>query len=211
MSKTGVYLLIDKRSSQFYVGSTSNLSDRISHHKRTLNRGEHSNPTLQVLYNSEPNLPFNEKLDVVRTVVNDRETAFDLEQSIINEFLDSGYLLNRAKNARSPGEGITISDEGKRKLSELKTGVKMSDDARAKMSAFQRGKIISEEQRIKMSEALKGRTKNPEHVRKVAESHFKPVSFNGVEYKSISEFASANNLSMATASRRAQKLRGGNG
>ena len=55
------------------------------------------------------------------------------------------------------GTNRKMSEETKRKLSELNKGKKLSAEARREMSETHKGKRVSEETRRKMSEAHKGR------------------------------------------------------
>ena len=48
---SGVYAIVCRANNKFYIGSSVNLSKRISHHKKALENNKHRNPHLQSAYN----------------------------------------------------------------------------------------------------------------------------------------------------------------
>ena len=169
--------------------------------------GQHTNPALQELYKGLDGAAFHEHFEVTKIPTDTRDEAYVVEQTLIDQLKETGLLLNVALDARSPGKGVGISEEGKRKLSLAAAGRKISEEHKARLSEVHRGKEISPEHRAALSDAHKGVPKAPEHVAKVAQAHFKKVVCDGVEYASVKEFAEKNGLSMMTASRRAKALR----
>jgi group I intron endonuclease len=78
----------------------------------------------------------------------------------------------RKRRLSEVNTGKTHSPATRKKISEAHTGKKMSAETRAKMSAARRGKRIGpcpEERRKRISESLKGRKLPPETCRKMAE------------------------------------------
>lgn len=52
LKKTGVYIIINKKSNKFYIGSTTeSIHKRLLHHLNTLKKGKHKNPHLQKAWN----------------------------------------------------------------------------------------------------------------------------------------------------------------
>lgn len=208
-SKPGVYTLTHKDSNQVYVGSTDQLNDRIGVHRWHLEKGKHPNPILQKIFDEAVSEAFSEIFDVEKIPTADRETAYLKEQETIDALKDTGRLLNRALDVKSPGKGIGVSEQGRRRLSEAAVGRRLSDETKEKLSAAHKGKTISSEQRVMISKQFKGVPKTPEHAAKAGAGHWKSVECEGVVYPSLKAFAEAKGLSMATASRRAKKLRNG--
>lgn len=97
---------------------------------------------------------------------------FDIpDVDLANDWEQMYILFERAKgkaeyNIANGGNGKgTVSEETKRKLSEINKGSNhpmygkhLSDETRKKISEANKGKLISEEQRKHLSEVMKGRT-----------------------------------------------------
>ena len=67
--KSAVYFITDKETGKSYVGSTSNIQDRIKYHRNRLNKNIHNNKELQAAYNNNPGL------EVIYAVVETKEEA----------------------------------------------------------------------------------------------------------------------------------------
>lgn len=201
------YTLVHKATGNVYVGSCSSVNDRLAHHRWALKKGTHTNPNLQKLFDESNSVNFKEVFDVIVQKTPDKETALVLEQAKLDELQGTGRLLNVATDASNPGKGITVSPEGRARISAAKKGVPISDYQRQRLSETHTGKTLTEEHRHAISKRHKGVPKTPEHVAKVATAHHKKVVADGVTYSSVKEFAQANGYSMATASRKAKMLR----
>lgn len=76
-----------------------------------------------------------------------------LEQFFIKQYdsIKNGY------NSSEGGKNGLLSEETKKKMSEVRTGKKYSLESRKKMSESRKGIVYSEETRKKMSESRKGK------------------------------------------------------
>jgi hypothetical protein len=108
------------------------------------------------------------------------EEAFKHEIYMIAVFgrkdLGTGILHNRTAGGEGTS-GAVISEETRRKLSELKKGKNNfhygkspSEETKRKISESQKGKTHSEESRRKMSEVKRGKTQSEQHKRKLSEA-----------------------------------------
>jgi len=161
----GVYKLIHKESGKVYVGSTSDLYERVHNHATDLLSGNHKNRNLQDCFNSsqEFNLEFTE------TKGSTGELRTSLEQAEIDTLLPTGKLLNMALNAKAPW-----------------TGQKRPPQVGAAVSKANRERVHSLESRKKMSEARTGKKQSPETILKRRETMgLGKVIVNGVEYASF--------------------------
>lgn len=99
MSIIAVYMITDKISKKFYIGSTNNLQRRINEHKQELKNNTHHNKSLQELYNNKAKLNFyhieKETIEEVRS----------LEDFLLKQSKDNPNLLNISINS-SGGSGI---------------------------------------------------------------------------------------------------------
>lgn len=84
----GAYLIIDKGTGKFYVGSTRNVHERYQRHISQLRAGKHHNFELQSLW--ERARGFSLKVYPTDT----REEAYLIEQDIIDRYLDSPLMVN---------------------------------------------------------------------------------------------------------------------
>lgn len=100
------YVIENKETGRIYVGSAKRISARINAHRQMLRDGQHSNVNLQNEYDrcvDENNFIIH--ICPTPTV----EDARDREQMILDEGHSTGYLLNRADNARCPFSGYDRS------------------------------------------------------------------------------------------------------
>jgi hypothetical protein len=123
------------------------------------------------------------------------EDAFKHEIYMISVFgrkdLGAGILHNRTDG----GEGVSgyiVSEETRKKLSEMRKGKTLSEETKRKVSAAGKGRTHSEETKIKISEAHKGRTFSEEHKIKIGEltkEKWKNGTFTEDSYKKWKEAA----------------------
>lgn len=72
-------------------------------------------------------------------------------------FLTKSEHTKLHMKGKHPTKGKCLSDEHRRKLSEVQKGKQFSDETRRKMSEVRKGRTFSDEHRRKLSEAQKGR------------------------------------------------------
>jgi len=104
------------------------------------------------------------------------EEAFRHEVYMIAVFgrknLGTGILHNRT-NGGEGSSGTIVSDETRKKLSEIHKGKTLSEETKRKVSEARKGKTLSEEVKLKISIKLKGISGRPtseESKRKISES-----------------------------------------
>lgn len=209
LSVPAAYALHHDKSGKVYVGSTGNLYARMSRHRTDLKRGVHKNSNLQSAFNDDPSF----SLSYLPT--DTKEQATEVEQSLLDQHLDSGILLNIASDATNPGAGVTISDEQKEKLRIAALNQFSNPDARREHSEKTKrlwqdpvyrqshsGRVLSEDSRNKTANSVKENWDSPEYREKmmkhrqspefrarIATVNAKPVTVDGKIYPSNAEAA----------------------
>jgi predicted GIY-YIG superfamily endonuclease len=155
----GVYLIQDGITGKAYVGSTGNLNNRLSIHLCELRNNKHYNKELQNLYNANPDL------SVAALPLENKETAYEFEQAILDDFYDSGLLTNKAKFVKQSAKDLPVSDATREKISQankgkqFRLGMVHTDDTKAKMSTTHLKRhesyVVSEETKRKRKESMK--------------------------------------------------------
>lgn len=199
----GVYVITDVTAQKAYIGSTCNLGRRLYDHNRNLERNCHTNWQLQRAYNA------GHQLRVTTIPVKEDVSVLDVEQKLLDKYIDTGLLYNISREVSAPTLGLKMSQETRDKVSAATKGRRhtpetiekmkiafagrnlgrvLSAEHRAKISASQIGKTISEEQRVKLRE-----TKTEQ---------MQPVIVDGVVYSSISEAARILDMNSGSVHRR---------
>ena len=171
--KSAVYFITDKETGKSYVGSTSNIQDRIKYHRNRLNKNIHNNKELQAAYNNNPGL------EVIYAVVETKEEAQVMEQRFLDDYHSSGVLMNV-----SPG----VNNTSLLNTPEIRSAVnaaKRLPENRERQSKIMTGRKFSEETKARMSKA---------HREAI------PVIVDGVEYKTIAAAADAFGIAKTSAS-----------
>lgn len=139
--RTGVYKITNLVDGKVYVGSSStDLTDRITTHKRELNKKEHANRYLQRAWDKYGEQSFSFEVVLLckpEICLKEEQKYMDLYRSY-----DYNFGYNLCPTAGS-SKGVKLSEETCKKISESKKGVFV-------------GRKVSEETRKKMSEAMKG-------------------------------------------------------
>lgn len=188
----GAYMVIHAPTLSKYIGSSNNLYTRFRAHRSGLLKGKHYCNGLLELYNrSNPN-----DFRFVWIKVNNRDVAYDIEQSLLDADKDCSLLLNSAIDARAPGKGYVMSPEHKAillnanktperaaatsnymktrwqepafrvNMLEKRKSFRLSPESRAKISASKRGIKPTEAARKRHSEVCK----SPEHRAKLSKA-----------------------------------------
>lgn len=112
----GTYVLTDKRTGKFYVGSSHNVDKRIERHLRDLNQGNHHCQPLQELWYGNNVL--------VKSVFSaeTREDAYVLEQDILDRYQDSPLLLNVGKGVKG-GDNLSRNPNREAILQRMRVGL----------------------------------------------------------------------------------------
>jgi hypothetical protein len=167
-----VYGLYDPRTMALrYVGQTTgNLEIRVRGHMRgaNLHAKRHASHWLRQI--KEAGL-----MPVAKVIreASSRSVLDELEIATIREEREKGSRLTNC-SVGGTGAGMrghigpSISEEGRKRISEAQRGRKVSLETRAKISAALRGRTLSLETVRKMSESRKGEQHSAEHNAKVS-------------------------------------------
>jgi len=121
---SGIYLIINIITNQFYVGSSIDLSRRKCKHFRLLEQKRHFNKHLQSSYNlyGKENFTF-QIIEFLEPHIN-----FIIEQIYIDAYWDNGIkCFNQNKKTDHPNPQV-FSEERKKKVSALFKGVKKTPE-----------------------------------------------------------------------------------
>lgn len=102
------------------------------------------------------------------------ESASDIDElNDLEEFYISFYntFKGRGYNMTSGGEGFTISEETKKKMSDSRRGVIKSNSHKKKISESHKGKTFSTESKQKMSESGKVKIFSKSHKQNISNAH----------------------------------------
>lgn len=160
----GTYLIVDRGTKKFYVGSSSNIKRRFQRHISNLKHGKHHNSELQSLW--EKTRGFSLTIFPTET----RDDAYMLEQDIINRHINSPLMVNVGLSV-SGGDNLTRNKNREDIISRIKKSVL---DRLSLLSAEDRrllfgrpgnlngmwGRTHTDEVKKKLSEALTGNTYN---------------------------------------------------
>ena len=138
----GVYEIINLADGKMtsYIGSSVNIKSRWKGHVHDLCQGVHGNSYLQRAWNKYGEGAFS---FCVLEQVKDGENLLEREQYWLDRMFEEGNVYNIARDAVAPMQGLTFSEEHKRKIGEANKG---------KNNRLW-GKHLSKEVRRKMSEA----------------------------------------------------------
>jgi group I intron endonuclease len=159
---SGIYVIKFNDPFYFYIGRSVNVEKRIKDHKRDLNNNTHKNPRMQNVFNKYGS----ESMDsFLLAKVTEKDLIEQVEQSLIDLFIDEDYCLNINRTA-GVGCDVPFTDERRRRIAEKATGrcgYKRSPEQRKKISDALMGHEVSDETKRKISESAKKRTgaKNP--------------------------------------------------
>lgn len=183
----GFYVIINYMLGGFYVGSTSCLCRRRSLHSRRLLRGIHFNPKLSEAFKSDIPTHFEFRYFYIeRPTENVREVLYQLEQEVLDKYLDKPVCWNIGSDTRAAWKGRSPSAQTRQLISSKLTGKPKSPEARKNMSLSHIGQIAS--------------AKSIEAHRKATS---RGVYINGKAYRSIREAAELLNLGLSTIVRHA--------
>lgn len=110
-----VYILYLEECGMYYIGSTGDLYQRTYTHRLDLRNGYHHNGTFQKCYTNSKDKII--RISFIR--VKGRQEGFDLEQLLLDKYINSGLLFNVVKSARTNGLGGKWTPEAKEKQSQV--------------------------------------------------------------------------------------------
>jgi len=157
---SGVYKIINRVNSEFYIGSSIRVNARRDNHLWNLRNNKHTNSYLQNSFNKhgEENFQFIKIENVCE------EKLLEREQYYIDT-LHPKYNLRRIAERGGGIIGRVCSEETKRKIGNANRGKSPSQEARDKMSATRRGKFLTEEHKNNISRSLSTLTVNFKSVK----------------------------------------------
>lgn len=161
MNNSGVYRITHTATGKSYIGSSRNLSRRLSWHRKTLERGGHHAQHLQRAWDKYGPEAFE---FIVVESVEGLEDLVCREQAWLDQWRNNAGVYNSRVIAAS-NLGSVWSVESRERLSLLLRGRKHSPERSAIMSAARKGKKrgpMSPERKAKISAALKGKKRSPE-------------------------------------------------
>lgn len=170
-SKNGAYFILHSETGRIYAGSSLSVNDRVTEHKRYLRNGTHFNKELQEAYNSD------QKLETFTTNTPDRESAFALEQVLLDTFKDTGFLFNRSTQAKNSFSCMVFDEARIEQMRQASLGKKASEETKLRMSISAKGKNLGKKKDPEVEAQLQ--VKRLEKARKVV--------VEGVEYESLRE------------------------
>jgi len=163
---SGIYKIINKANSKYYVGSSNNIYKRWHDHKWRLNHSSHNNPHLQnAWYKYGKNV-----FEFIIVEKASKEKLIEVEQ----KYLDIAKTEpDKCYNINFRSDVMNITDEMKEKISKsLKKYYEMYNSGKIrKIRKTTLGRIFSPEQRKHLSESHTGKTLSEESRQKVRLAH----------------------------------------
>lgn len=160
--QSAIYEIRNIKNGKRYIGSSSNIRNRIYSHKYHLNRGTHHCTPLQRAWRKYGKDSFSFR----NILFCDPSNLLMFEQKAIDAFSPEYNTCQIAGSSL----GRHHSEETKNRISEANRGKKVSQSARRKMSLAKIGTKASPETRMAISRALTGRKVPAESVAKSAAS-----------------------------------------
>jgi len=115
----GVYIIRNKITKEYYIGSSRNLKVRFARHKKELRANTHHNVKLQKLYNAYKMQDFEFKVvKYFKTITEARE----LENKLIKKYKDSQKCLNLGLQAVG-GDNLTKNPNKKEIVNKIRKGL----------------------------------------------------------------------------------------
>ena len=163
---SGVYKICNLINGKLYIGSSKNLVNRATNHRKNLKDNTHSNKHLQSSYNKYGGENF--RLEIIEYCSNyvEREQYWMDLLDVNNP--KKGYN-KRLKAESNSGRRFKLSEEHRKKISlrqlarrdeiaiwasKLHKGKKLSQSTRNKISVAQKGKFISEDTKNRISKGM---------------------------------------------------------
>lgn len=168
----GAYCIANTETGEVYIGSTTNLTQRAITNSACLKNNNHACRAFQNAFNENPDI---EILVKKTTTVAEAQA---LEQQLVNEFKDTGYLCNSGIfDVTNPCKGKMQTQEHKQKRIEQLIGRERPIEVREKVSAGRKAFYQTEKGKLYLQ------------TRSVK------VKIDNIEYNSIAEASRVLNIS----------------
>lgn len=189
----GIYRIEDTQSKRFYIGSSINMKRRLTQHIYRLNRGDHSNPILQSIWNKDSCRLYFKCLKKLNTT--DKKVLLEEEQkyldkarvginkncmnilSVANSHLGVKRRPESIEKLRKVHIGRKATEETKLKQRLAKLGKKQSPETIAKRTAGKKGKPCNRPKGIYMPTLRKFTSEQVKEIRK--------LKANGLSYSKL--------------------------
>jgi group I intron endonuclease len=128
MKNIGVYRIFNNLDGKQYIGSSNDISRRISDHKSSLMKKQHSNIHLQRAWNCDGEEAFT--FEVIK-YFKSHEQALRHENKLLKDYQKKNeweQLYNIAKDVYSPNKRKPLSEEHRANISKSKVGKKLSTE-----------------------------------------------------------------------------------
>lgn len=153
-----LYKITNIITTKVYIGQTTNPKNRWAAHKYASNYSKNKDQYNYHLYKSMRKYGIENFIFEIINQVETLEKINFLEKNNIKEFNSANR--NFGYNISKGGNGLnTMSDETKKKLSQIHTGKKLSVKTKKKLSEINIGKKASEQTIKKMSQSMIGKNK----------------------------------------------------
>lgn len=216
---SGIYVLVNKENGNFYIGSSSNVNNRLKSHKKMIESKNHTNKKIK-----EDSLVYDESCFFGKKIMdlpNDVFILREVEQMFIDYFYNESNFYNIHPKARggaldgekNPMYGKKHSKESREKMSINSSGENYShkenkEEIIAKMqsaiSTRFHGHKHSEETKRMYSIVRTGTKRSEETKEKMRKSNAmsKGIIIDGEKYPSISEASRKLNIPATTINSR---------
>lgn len=168
---SGVYKITNLLNNKMYIGSSVNLVNRSTNHRKNLKDNKHDNLHLQSSYNKYGGQNF--LFEVIEYC--NREILIEREQYWIDFYKvtdpKNGYNKRLKADSNFGCKRSPMKQETKEKMRLI--GLERSEEVAEWASKFHKGRKRTQETRDKMSESFKGRVMKQESKDKISnKSHF---------------------------------------
>ncbi|UXR28929.1 G-I-Y Y-I-G endonuclease [Bacillus phage Nachito] len=166
----GIYGIRNTLDGKIYVGSSINVRKRTQDHIGLLRRDKHPNEHLQRAWSKYGE----DNFEVILLEEVNEDNRWDREQHYIDLYDSQNMKFGYNKAKAEPK--APLSEETKRKLSEINKGKKLTEEHKRKLSEAGKGRVFSEESKKKISESHKGKKFSKESREKMSKSKKKVMT-----------------------------------
>lgn len=140
--RSGIYTIINAKTGERYIGSSSDLANRFGKHKALLNRKLHTSKLLQTAWDQHGTAAFVfhelELVEEKRLLERERfwiETTKPTYNILLSNWTGHKHKNESRQKMREAKLGTTASDETKQKMSLARIGRTHSAETRARITA----------------------------------------------------------------------------
>lgn len=196
----GVYVIYNPDTLEFYIGTSKNIHNRLIRHRGMLFNETHYNINLQKsFYRSY-------YLQVMYFICTDRNSAYDLEQELIDSNIDNPSILNISVDSRNSRKNLKFSEETINKIRSSWTTARRQkasenirqvhtilhtsqaiEKQRERMmgNKFGTGQVITEERREFLRKLNSGKTLSEETKQRISDSKKEAFANGSVRSRAV--------------------------